>query len=352
MNPSPLPALLSDDVSSFCIDEDTAIVVLSTVTMSSDPAVESDAIAVSASPTRDMTRLQYYFLRVRQNPGFLPPAYLVPPDGALRAAYAEDAQEHAASTSGPFWSHVHPPPEVRSLSERRADFTPAQLEAAEVVRTRLGEKGILPLFDDWALYRYCVARKFDVEKTVQMACKSAEWLTSYGPAARRCRLCETDPASHLLTFVGWDNKHRPVMYSSFKYGRDRSNAETATEHSVEALQHAVSLMPVGVEQLIIVTDFVGFSYITDGNPKVSSSFIGILQDHFPERLAAQILIDPPTMFWVLWKVLQPFIDVRTKEKVLFVYTEKQPNMRDVFADMFPPALAEYLMATFRANKAR
>jgi hypothetical protein len=45
---------------------------------------------------------------------------------------------------------------------------------------------------------------------------------------------------------------------------------------------------------------------------------GMLQTHFPERLERVVMYAAPRLFNALWRVLQPFLDAKTKSKIVFV----------------------------------
>jgi hypothetical protein len=51
---------------------------------------------------------------------------------------------------------------------------------------------------------------------------------------------------------------------------------------------------------------------------VSKAVLQILQCHYPERLHEAILWHPPKLFEAVWKVLYPFLDNRTRQKITFL----------------------------------
>lgn len=154
----------------------------------------------------------------------------------------------------------------------------------------------------------------------------------------------------MQNFVGWDLQHRPIAYSCFKHSTSRDKVEGALEHTVELATHLISLMPQGVEQWVFIIDFTGFAYTVDGSPRVAIAFLGVMADHFPERLGLYIVVDPPKMFWVFWKAISPFLDQKTKGKIIFTYTKSKPMVTEVFAAQLPPQVSDYLLTQFERNR--
>ena len=297
-----------------------------------------DYLCVPGGPPRDPATGLYpggrrrnprYFPRDDLNPGWRPPAFLL-----------DDVRARAAE----------PPPVVKTLAERMAELNDGQLVKYHRMHALVHEQAWGHLVDEWKILRYLFARDFKVTKAFAMLEKTMEWETEYKPLEAKCSSCAEDPHGHFLQFTGWSLQHNPVAFSSYRYAHDRKDPDTALAHNVQLFEQMKRLMPMGVEKWIVVTDFVSYSHWHDGASKVGKAVVGVLQDHYPERLQMQILVDPPTTFWLLWKVLSPFVDPVTKKKVHMVYTDQEPNIRDVFPTLFPPELAEYFIDFFNFNK--
>lgn len=272
-----------------------------------------------------------FFPRRSLNCGFVPPPYLV--DSALIA-------------------ETKPPATVKTLEERIAELTDEQRQILKEFRVAVHESGAaLGWADDWTLIRYLVARNFVIKKALKMILASAEWHRTNPPERAVCDKCSLNPNAHMMHFVGWDLKHRPVLYISYRWALDRTVAHEGVTHSIELFQHAIRMMPQGVEQWVVCTDFVTYSHWKDGSPEQARGVIGVLQSHYPERLGLYVLIDPPTTFWIMWKLISPFIDTKTYNKVAFWYTAQEPNIATEFPKVFPPHLSKYLHDTFQNNKA-
>ena len=270
------------------------------------------------------------FLRPRLNAGFKPPSFLVNKDEL---------------------ESIRPPPVVQALEQHLSELSADEKEALSEMRQFATAKSYNPEeVDDWMLMRYLVARSWNVKKSSAMLEKTMEWRAKKNALALRCAKCDVNPNSHMMCFVGWDLQHRPVMYMSHRWAMDRWNVEENVAHVCETYNHMCTLMPEGVGKWVGCVDFVTFSYWKDGNPKSGKEVIGMLQDHFPERLGLQVLVDPPTTFWALWKIFSLVIDEKTKTKVSFQYTSQQPNIATEFPKIFPPHLSDYLVRQFNENK--
>lgn len=289
-----------------------------------EPRHPFDALHSNGLPLR-------FFPRPNHNPAFIPPLFLTD-----RAEYDK----------------IAPPRQVKALEQRLSDLSEEERAAFEEFKVVTAEKGWYGQHgvDDWTLLRYLAARKFDVAKSTTMLEKSVAWLRDFKPANSRCLKCDTEPGAHMQAFCGWDLEHRPVMYASYKYATDRTNPTNSVQHNVEIFDTCMQNMPEGVTQWITCTDFVGYSHWSDGRSDVGKAVIDVMQNQYPERLGAFFLVDPPTTFWVLFKVLSMFVDEKTVAKVQFVYTDKKPCIDDVFPKAFPKHLSDYLIHHFKENK--
>jgi hypothetical protein len=275
-----------------------------------------------------------FLIRPATNKGFTVPEYLADQETLDRIA---------------------PPQLVKTFEERLAELTDKEREAyAELIKIVRDVKGwSTDDIDDWGVIRFMKARPKGVDKAVKMLNAHVEWKLATRPRMVRCTGCVADKDCHCQQFCGWDSLHRPVIYSAFKWAKDevRTMAPEAVEHNIECFRHCVNMMPDGVEQWVNVVDFLTYSHWTDGRSPVAKAVIDVMEANYPERLGVQYLVDPPTTFFVLWKMISPFIDDRTKAKVKMVYTESEPNVRDEFPKVFPPHMCEYLFECLRGNRA-
>ena len=52
----------------------------------------------------------------------------------------------------------------------------------------------------------------------------------------------------------------------------------------------------------------------------------VLQQHYPERLGELWFLNAPFIFWGLWRVVSPFIQPATKDKIKFVTNKEKVQL--------------------------
>ena len=73
--------------------------------------------------------------------------------------------------------------------------------------------------------------------------------------------------------------------------------------------------PLGDGKLTAIFDLRGASMENMDVAGLKQIF-GLLQSHFPERLGRMVFLDPPVIFWGVWRVVIPFVDPVTRAKVV------------------------------------
>ena len=77
----------------------------------------------------------------------------------------------------------------------------------------------------------------------------------------------------------------------------------------------------GVERMTIIADFDTENKLAKKSPDqntVARQFLGFLQNHYPERLAKAIALNPPWYIRLLFTLISPFMDPVTKKKIHFL----------------------------------
>jgi len=80
------------------------------------------------------------------------------------------------------------------------------------------------------------------------------------------------------------------------------------------------------------------------NPLMGSTALPMFANHFPERLAEIVLLDPPRLFHALYRTLEPLIDPVTKRKICIVRGEAARQRHSALRWQSDPPMAAWLEA--------
>lgn len=72
-------------------------------------------------------------------------------------------------------------------------------------------------------------------------------------------------------------------------------------------------------KMVVLVDMANVGY-SNLDAAVLRACFAILQEYYPERMHAVWFYDAPTIFWGTWKLVTPFLDATTRQKVQFVYS--------------------------------
>ena len=70
----------------------------------------------------------------------------------------------------------------------------------------------------------------------------------------------------------------------------------------------------GQETFFAISDLEGFSMANFSLQQIKIA-ISILQNHYPERLGMIFVINAPFVFTAAWRLIQPLLDERTRNKI-------------------------------------
>jgi len=179
--------------------------------------------------------------------------------------------------------------------------------------------------DEKCIHRYLRAREWDLDKSETMLLETLKWRREMKPTE-----IKKEEVSGLLELGsmyhnGIDKKGRPIIY--FKPGA--SNPFTPEER----LKYLVFMMEQvtqpsssnGEEKITWVLDFSDYgnrSKSPEGK-QVSKNTMNVLQNHYPERLGAAILVNSPWYFGMLYTIMSPFLQSETKKKIHWASGSKE-----------------------------
>lgn len=120
---------------------------------------------------------------------------------------------------------------------------------------------------------------------------------------------------------GLDKQGRPIMFIKPSY--NDNTVEYRLKALIYSLEETIESMDVrnGIEKMCMIADFDTESKLTKKSPDqttVAKSFLGFLQNHYPERLGICFALNPPWYIRILWTIISPFMDPVTRKKIHFV----------------------------------
>ena len=206
--------------------------------------------------------------------------------------------------------------------------------------------------------RFLRARSGDVAAAAEMLAADTRWRQSMGCAelvaltAEEVLGCGPGAIAKLdailpVASVGHDRRGHPVVFKHF--GACCTLALLLDTHSLEELSRYNVWLNEGfsrrlaerrAHQWLIVIDAHGW-HPRNATPRA----MGVLQDmasidalHYPERLAAIVVVNAPALLASAWAVISSWLDEATRRKVQILSVRRPDAARDVLREMIAPEL--------------
>ncbi|KAJ8603230.1 hypothetical protein CTAYLR_003812 [Chrysophaeum taylorii] len=170
--------------------------------------------------------------------------------------------------------------------------------------------------DEACADRYLRARQQDATKAQKMLLETVMWRRNYFPLNHETLEKETNGKTYVA--LGDDDQVVVVMRNRLENTRDHDGN---VMHLVYQMERAVAATKqTDLESWNLVIDFEGYS-ISNAPPfKTSKATLAVMQNHYPERLRKAYLVKAPLLFRIAFRAISPFIDPKTREKLVFCET--------------------------------
>jgi len=191
------------------------------------------------------------------------------------------------------------------------------------------------------LLRYLRATTWVVANAERRLQETLIWRREYGVETLTPEHISPENETGKQVILGYDNNARPCLYLN-PGKQNTKKSERQIQHLVYMLERVVDMMEPGQEMTALLINFKGST--GGGSPSVAQGrqVMSILQGHYPERLGraciadckcrqrlknlplsrgssklTYLLITVPWFINAFFKLISPFIDPVTKEKMVF-----------------------------------
>ncbi|XP_034216019.1 phosphatidylinositol transfer protein 3-like isoform X2 [Prunus dulcis] len=171
--------------------------------------------------------------------------------------------------------------------------------------------------DDPTIRRFLHARDFDISQASAMLLKYLKWRRTFVPNGFiSASEVPNQIAQNKMFLQGSDKKGRPIAVV-FGNRHFQDGLKEFKRYVVYGLDKTCERIPPGQEKFIAIGDLEGWGY-SNSDIRGYLGALSILQDYYPERLGKLFIVHAPLVFMTVWKIVYPFIDNKTKKKIVFV----------------------------------
>jgi len=189
---------------------------------------------------------------------------------------------------------------------------------------------------DWADHdvcmRYLRARRGDLVAATAMLQASLLWREDFRVArlGEQAKLIRAQSHSgKLRVSSSSDREGRPVLIMAPHLEQHQNDHQGNLMNLVYHMERATGGRPLRDGRcspdgkIIVAMDFQNYSLANAPPMKTSMATLSILQNQYPERLQRAYLFNAPFLFNAFFRVISPFIDQVTREKIVFVSSTEE-----------------------------
>jgi hypothetical protein len=184
------------------------------------------------------------------------------------------------------------------------------------------------------LLRYLRATKWNTADAAKRLLATLTWRREYGVEELTADYVGPENETGKQMVMGYDIAARPCHYMSPGL-QNTQPSPRQVQHLVYMLERVIEMTPPGQDTLALLINFKQSKNRSNTAPGIGQGreVLNILQTHYPERLGRALIINGkfiqsfkrerfnnsivPWVVWGFFKLITPFIDPLTKEKLKF-----------------------------------
>eukprot|EP00892_Ulva_mutabilis_P008414 jgi/Ulvmu1/5945/UM026_0067.1 len=189
----------------------------------------------------------------------------------------------------------------------------------EFVKDIIADKAHLQMFcSDDCILRFLRARNMDHHKAARMLAETLHWREEFHMHQLKFQdVADQATTGKVMIAKCKTYDGRPVLL--LRPGRENNTKDQDQNlkhfaYQMESVTRMADRLP-GDGKIMSIVDYTGWTLKKSPPMKTSMATLKILQHHYPERLHLCICWHPPAVFSAFWKLLSPFIDPVTAQKV-------------------------------------
>lgn len=234
----------------------------------------------------------------------------------------------------------NPSPNLTFEQEKKYNSVLETVSSWTTVPTTLAKNApAVPITEDERMFltrecllRYLRATKWNVSEATARLRATLAWRREYGVEERTSDYVSIENETGKQVIMGYDINSRPCHYlRPSKQNTKRSDRQI--QHLVFMLERVIDLMVPGQETLSLLINFKESGSSENAGVGQGRQTLYILQNHYPERLGRALVVNGgfrrrkmkeavltpivPFVLWGFFKLITPFIDPLTREKLKF-----------------------------------
>jgi hypothetical protein len=238
---------------------------------------------------------------------------------------------------------ARPPPPAQLTPDQQAKYESVLKSVSEwttVPTTAAKNAPTAPITEDERMFltrecllRYLRATKWNAPEAVARLQRTLTWRREYGIEKLTADYISIENETGKQVLLGYDIHGRPCLYL-LPSNQNTEKSDRQVQHLVFMLERAIDLMPADQETLALIVDYSQTKSGQNASIGQAKDTVHFLQNHYPERLGRalvinsefshfltlgdwQLTISVPFIIMGFFKIITPFLDPVTREKLKF-----------------------------------
>lgn len=222
------------------------------------------------------------------------------------------------------WFAAHPlahelPPQLQARTQPELTKSCEAISTLMACLDKLGVTDPSLQLDEGTCRRFLTAYKGDIDGATEGLQRYVQWRKEMRPADITVEDIKVELATRKGYVAGLDRRGQPILWAfAGRHDKNIRDVDETERLILFSMERAVKLgNSSGSEKICLVFDLSGFGPKSMDYEIVKRLFL-ILARFYPERLGQVLLCDAPSVFSVFWRVISPYIDPVTFQKIKFV----------------------------------